>query len=491
MRGSLFWISVIASSLACGAQRQLDWVVSLGSNGFEGAYAVAVDASNNVYLAGQFHNTVDFDPGPGVTEFTGTPQDPFVAKYTAAGDLVWARHFVGPGRVTDIAVDGSDNLVVTGWFGQQPLVLDDMITLEVEAGRDPFFAKLDANGNVLWGRVIEGSADEDRPQALAIDSNNAIIISGQIGFRADLDPGPGVFEVMRNMGAFSSFVAKYDSSGNFVWGMLFEQQTQTGRGFENSLGGLVVDANDDIYAAGEYVAQGAFGAITLISQSSDGVIVKISSGGSVVWAQSTDGPGLRAGNFALDQDGDGNLYTTGIYLGEKDFDPNPTVEELSDASVSLDLFIASYDENGNFRWLNTITGSGVTQGFDLLAQSSGSITVAGQYSGVVDFDPLGTPDTRTAQAQWDSFFSHYSASGNVISVQTLDGTFAGGGQASAIESIAETKDGALLTAGHYRLAVDFQPGPGEFRVFPNPGDEIFVARYAPDLIFGDGFQTQP
>src|SRR5260221_4758195 len=54
---------------------------------------VVTDAAGNIYVAGLFNKTVDFDPGPGVTNLTSTDPDGnvFIAKYTAGGALLWAQ----------------------------------------------------------------------------------------------------------------------------------------------------------------------------------------------------------------------------------------------------------------------------------------------------------------------------------------------------------------------------------------------------------------
>src|SRR5688500_8844248 len=62
----------------------------------EVANAVTTDAAGNVFVAGQFSGTVDFDPGAGATNLTALgPTDAFVAKYSSSGALTWARRLGG------------------------------------------------------------------------------------------------------------------------------------------------------------------------------------------------------------------------------------------------------------------------------------------------------------------------------------------------------------------------------------------------------------
>src|SRR5438309_1373328 len=71
--------------------------IATGGSAFERTQAATTDPSGLVYVTGRFEGTVDFDPGAGTTSLTalGGSDDVFVAKYTAAGALVWARSLGG------------------------------------------------------------------------------------------------------------------------------------------------------------------------------------------------------------------------------------------------------------------------------------------------------------------------------------------------------------------------------------------------------------
>ena len=51
---------------------------------------VKPDGFGNIYLPGNFSDTVDFDPGPGVVELTSNGgQDVFISKFDSDGILQW------------------------------------------------------------------------------------------------------------------------------------------------------------------------------------------------------------------------------------------------------------------------------------------------------------------------------------------------------------------------------------------------------------------
>jgi hypothetical protein len=60
----------------------VDWAVTFGGTGSDAGYAVSVDSTGMVYLAGEYRDTVDFDPDPVAThELTNsTYTDMFLLK---------------------------------------------------------------------------------------------------------------------------------------------------------------------------------------------------------------------------------------------------------------------------------------------------------------------------------------------------------------------------------------------------------------------------
>ncbi len=128
------------------------WAKSMGGIQPDLGLEIAVDDSNNVYLTGTFHSTVDFDPDPDTAHVA--------------------------------------NLVSKG-IG------------------DVFFAKYDPNGNYLFAKDIGGGADETNSK-IAIDKFHNIYLSGYYGNSIDLDPGIGVAYVTSVVSNYDIFFAKYD-----------------------------------------------------------------------------------------------------------------------------------------------------------------------------------------------------------------------------------------------------------------------------------------
>ena len=105
------------------AAQGFDYAYQFGSSSssLEQGEVLATDDTGNVYLAGQFAGTTDFDPGSGVFQLTPTGSIGFIAKYDSLGTFVWAKMFdsgFNGGDISfgDIALEENGNIVLTGHF---------------------------------------------------------------------------------------------------------------------------------------------------------------------------------------------------------------------------------------------------------------------------------------------------------------------------------------------------------------------------------------
>jgi uncharacterized repeat protein (TIGR01451 family) len=184
------------------------------SNGSgSGAYNLAVDASNNVYVAGSFTGTVDFNPGNGkLTLPNAGGSDVYVAKLTSAGALIWAESMGGTdndGQYGGLALDAAGNVYVTGNFGS-PTANFGSFTLTNNStnagGWDIYVTKLDTNGNFLWA-VSAGGTGDDMADGIAVDNSGNIYLVGLYHNTVDFDPGTGT-DYLTSSSDRSSFLWK-------------------------------------------------------------------------------------------------------------------------------------------------------------------------------------------------------------------------------------------------------------------------------------------
>src|SRR5690606_19324646 len=95
------------------------WAKKIGGIGSDYSNSIALDNYGNVYTTGYFEDTVDFDPGFGVSYLNSTGgKDIFICKLDTSGNFVWAKKIGGSGTDAgnSIAVDNLGNIYITGYF---------------------------------------------------------------------------------------------------------------------------------------------------------------------------------------------------------------------------------------------------------------------------------------------------------------------------------------------------------------------------------------
>ena len=95
------------------------WARRIGGNNYERPHSIALDKLGNLYTAGVFRDTVDFDPGPGLDLRTSQGEfDIFILKMGPTGNY---RSVVTIGGtdydgVRSLALDNVRNIYYTGYF---------------------------------------------------------------------------------------------------------------------------------------------------------------------------------------------------------------------------------------------------------------------------------------------------------------------------------------------------------------------------------------
>jgi hypothetical protein len=148
----------------------------------------------------------------------GGDSDVFLAKLDALGNLIWMKTFGGTkedsGRQIIRTKDGA--YMILG------------VTQSFSAGgdNDVFLAKFDASGNLIWMKTF-GGTNEDRSATILQAQDEGYVVAG--------------WTTSFNLVNKEIFIAKCDSSGNFLW------MRAIGMGTDD-WGGFVVETNDGEYA---------------------------------------------------------------------------------------------------------------------------------------------------------------------------------------------------------------------------------------------------
>ena len=197
------------------------WAFRVGGTGNDRILGVTVDISGNVYICGFTSGTVDMDPGTPVVNLVSTLYNSFFAKYTSAGAYSFAKQLSGDySEANDIQIDASLNIYVAGDWSES--VDFDPGTGTVTMGTssatqiDGYFAKYSSTGVYSWAKRI-GGIGVDYITQIALCSSNNIRIGGQFSSTCDFDPSTTSTANLVSAGGSDAFYAKYDNSGNYQW----------------------------------------------------------------------------------------------------------------------------------------------------------------------------------------------------------------------------------------------------------------------------------
>jgi uncharacterized protein YecT (DUF1311 family) len=174
------------------------WSRFFGSDQIDVPSGIALDAQDNIYLAGG-------TSGPRAGDRKDGPSHIFLTKYDSAGTRKWMRQFGTDisAAATAVATDGQGNVYVTG---NTTGPLDGIaVAPPVELSFYYFLTKYDSNGARLWTRI---SGFRANPKAIAVDALGDSYLFGETGDALD---------GQRHMGGADFFLIKYDKDGTKEW----------------------------------------------------------------------------------------------------------------------------------------------------------------------------------------------------------------------------------------------------------------------------------
>ncbi|MEZ4939034.1 MAG: T9SS type A sorting domain-containing protein [Crocinitomicaceae bacterium] len=398
---------------------------------------------------------------------------PMFASYSQ--NLEWAAAnendhtgSVSAGRGTQVAVDPSGNVILTGAFYEtvdfDPGIGQNLLT---SAGDEDFFIqKLDADGNLLWVHHF-GSTAKDVIQGLDVDVDGNIIVSGYFNNTFDFDPGVGTANLTSN-GYRDMFILKLDSDGNYLWAHNF------GAGGADYARNVKFDTLGNIYVSGDFQATVDFdpgpGTNNLVtSGGSDMFIQKLDSDGNLLWVHSFGSVDAEVA-FGISMDTTGHVYYSGRFSNTIDFDPGTGVTNLTSVGA-LDVFVLKLDIDGNFIWAKSFGGTNDETSFDITNDEAGNVYCTGTFQGTVDFDPSGTGTVHTSAGGNDLFVLKLDTDGNFSWAHAFGGTNSETGT-----SIDAGPEGIFIT-GNYFGTIDFDPGSGTFNLSNTQSNANFFIQY--------------
>ena len=227
------------------------WSKNLGNATSMNVKDIAVDGSGAIVMMGDFFGSIDLGGGP----MTASGNfDVLVTKHSASGEHIWSQIFGDSGYQygTGVAIDGADNVLLTGSFASGIDFGGGLLQSAGEA--DAFFAKLDESGNHVFSNAF-GGANGQAGSSVRADSTGNVVIRGSYSNEIDLGGGPIVPE-----GAGDSFLGKLDGAGKHLWSRRF------GTG-NDQLFDMVIDRVGNVVLVGRFTGKVEFNGCTVTANS--------------------------------------------------------------------------------------------------------------------------------------------------------------------------------------------------------------------------------
>ena len=253
------------------AAGNLLWVRNGGGKNEDAAFGISTDVSGNSYVTGYFSGTALF----GTNRVTSTGySDIFLAKYDAAGNLVWVR--TGGGSYQDeayaVSTDVSGNCYVTGYFTGNAIFGSVPLSSAGYFDTDVLLLKYNPSGVLLWAKRAGGTAN-DIGYGMDVTSSGQVIVCGV--FQGTKSFGENV---LNRIGGSNGFVARFESNGKMAW-----VKSTAGTDF-SEYRKVSTDANGNCYVAGSIEGDVSFNNTKVSSfGGKDACVVKYDNKGNLMW----------------------------------------------------------------------------------------------------------------------------------------------------------------------------------------------------------------
>ena len=266
-----------------------------------------------------------------------------------------------------VTVDGAGNVYISG--STSGSLFANNLGLY-----DAFLAKYNASGNLLWSKQI-GTSNHDFGVSVALDGTGSIYIGG-------VTTG-NLFET--NVGnKQGTFLAKYDSGGNFLWGKQHFDTIDPQDCYS-----VATDMERNVYMSG--VIYGNMSGPNAGNYFT--FLTKYDSIGNQIWSKQIKSSSMFD-SASVAVDGAGNAFLSGRTFQNDLFGPN---------TGSGSVYLAKYDSLGNLLWgkqpgiMNDSSNSvAVDKAGNAYICGGTSASLNGPNAGLYDaflskFDPLGNP----------------------------------------------------------------------------------------------------
>jgi len=410
-----------------------------GTSGSEQLGGMGIDSQGQIVLDG----VTDASNFPTVNPFQATSgggKDCFIVRLNSTGDALLSSTYLGGSgddACINLAVDGSDDVYVTGHTTSTDFPTHAPLQSSQAGGGDVFAAKFDAPIAATSYATYLGGSGDDVATGIAVDAAGDLYIGGQ----TESSDFPTANAVQSNFaGGFTDgFIAKLNGAGSAL-----SYSTFLGGSFEDWVADIALAADGKLYVLGntdsidfptvdpiKTIASDDLGDITLsrLDEAGDSLEFSTYFGGS--------SPDV---GMSLAIDASGAIYLTGN-TSSTDF-PNVEAFQSDYGGANGDAFVTKLNTDGwSVAYSSFLGGDQLDYAYGITVDGDGNAYVTGLTlsSNFPVFEPL----QDSTAGDRDAFVSKISAIAEIKDTTPdtikFGTTYAAPGQ--LVESFAEPLEG--------------------------------------------------
>ena len=441
--------------------------------------AINVDANGNYIIAGTFRDSANFDinNSSSFIQATGASNlgDGFIAKYNSNMNLIWVKVIPATNVITPrkIEIDNQNNIILSGVYGNTIDIDPSNAVYNLStyntgnSSNDVFLAKYDGNGNFIWGKSL-GSTLVDNLGGIGVDDSNNIYIGVSFaGSTAFIDSSVSFTGISTN----AMCIVKFLPNGQLSY---YKPITTAGSPSYVKINALKVSSLGEVYFTGVIAGNAYFQnpSIQVVAGTGSGCdfLAKLNTVGDCEWAYCAVSD-VSVG-YSLDMDNQSNIYLSGTFIDSKDFDYKAgTVLIYSNPSTSNNLYIASYDATGTYRWAYRIptTGNPLIKVFD-----NGKVWMQGDYNSNADFDP-GTGVNNLLAANATQYLTTCTSNGTYQTAAAFNKSNALTERVTAIDASISNN---IIVAGTFSGTINFNNSLNDIVRTSTLDSNAYIASYS-------------
>lgn len=427
---------------------ETQWSKRGGNASNQEANGVGVDGAGNVIIVGGFEGTIDL--GGGTLTSAGS-KDVFVAKFNSSGVHQWSKRYGGSGNdyASSVAVTAAGEIVLAGAFDSATIDFGGGAVMN-QGSLDGFAAKLDAQGNQVWSKVLGAGAGQQATSVAVAPAGDVYVCGGYQG-----TPDFGTGTNLTNAGGQDYFLVKLlGATGATTWAKGF------GDGATQSNCHVAADSGNNPILALKLEGSVNFGGGALVAQGVDIAVVKLNPNNGHIWSKRYgDGSFQEAKGVAVDSMD--RVLVTGSFQGTVNFGPADVT------AAGYDAFVLRLSQAGAHDTNKVFGGMQDQYGVDVAVGPNNSIVVVGKFDNAIDFGPGSVPVSNVSSEE--GYVVKYDSAGAYVWSRTLTSN---GAQMPL--GVATTSAGSVAVAGSFTTSIDFGGGAAN-QHNSDGGTDIFVA----------------